>query len=55
MLLNQVKDVNVNDTLSLRKNRASMYDPHKCPTLDSDYQKKVSLEKRLRRGRNMHR
>lgn len=27
MLLNQVKDVNVSDTLSLRKHRASVYDP----------------------------
>lgn len=53
LLLNQVKDVNVNNTLSLRKNRASIYD-QKSPSYDSAYQKKVSLEKRLRRGRNMH-
>ena len=31
-----------------------MYDASKQPTLSTDFQKKVSLEKRLRRGRNMH-
>ena len=53
-LLNQVKGASVNTNLALRSNRASVHDAAQSPCLSTDYQKKLSLEKRLRRGRNMH-
>ena len=53
-LLSQIKETNISQNLALRSHRASVYDTNKQPTMSTDFQKKVSLERRLRRGRNMH-
>ena len=54
-LLSSVHESNLDASLSLRNNRKLFYEQdRKVKTVSQDYQKKVSLQRRLRRGKFMH-
>ena len=53
-LLNNVRNANLSNSLSLRMNRAEMYDQKRPQQMSTEFQKKQALQNRLKRGRLMH-
>lgn len=52
-LLTKVKQTNLNEKLAVRNHRASVYEKNP-DQMSSEYQKKVKLQNRLKRGRRMN-